>query len=318
MAMAEPVSMVRRLRALGGRMYRGKIRRDVPILMFHRIRPGDGVTEIHLADILDHVAARYVSITLGELAQLLQRGGALPKNRIVLTFDDATLDQYALVAPALRKRGLRATFGVIGCVLTERVVPPLFSYLDLLEQTRETSVRFAFPTLVPEQTLRLDPGGREILASSKSPLRRLVQASEHTLAAELVAALSEAMNVRLPGVDDLFMTLEQIQSLVGQGDEAAGHSLRHQDVHEPDRQSWEQSLREEFALMNDCFGARPHPFIYPFGKERRPAVHAEVREAGFCCAATSASGTNTRRTSPFALRRVGINSDTPVPFATIY
>ncbi len=70
--------------------------------------------------------------------------------------------------------------------------------------------------------------------------------------------------------------------------------------------------------MNEAFGFRLHPYLYPFGKERRPEVHAKVKEAGFACAATSEWGTNTRRADPYALRRVGVDDNTRVPFATIY
>ena len=81
---------------------------------------------------------------------------------------------------------------------------------------------------------------------------------------------------------------------------------------------WETDLRENFAIMRDSFGPGPHPYIYPFGKERRPIVHAKIRKVGFCCACTSQWGTNVSGTDPFALQRTGINDETRVPFDVIY
>ena len=70
--------------------------------------------------------------------------------------------------------------------------------------------------------------------------------------------------------------------------------------------------------MNEAFGTRDHPYIYPFGKERRREIHAKVRHAGFGCAATTEAGTNLQSADPYALRRINIDSDTRVPLATIY
>ena len=112
--------VLKKVRATLGNCYRDKIRRDVPILAFHRIRKGDGTSLDTFRKVLDYVASAHRAITLGELGGMLRCGTRIPKNGIVLTFDDATLDQYTLAGPELNRRGLRATFGVIGCTLVVR------------------------------------------------------------------------------------------------------------------------------------------------------------------------------------------------------
>ncbi len=348
------------VRARLGDFYRKTIRRDVPILTFHRIRPGDGTSLETLREILDYVASELRVLTLGELADLLRRrtsatgvGGRrskvgkskvgrpwtldlgpsdlptsapgvgryrarTPRNHIILTFDDATKDQYDLAAPELNQRGLRATFGVIGCTLFEPSVPPLHWYLHLLETTVKPSVQFGFPPYFTQRTLPLDSAGKRALAEPKSPLRKAIQGCEHRVATQIVASLGEALAVPPPKVGELFISLAQMRSLLDQGHEAAGHSLRHQDVHEPDEAAWNRDLYQDFALMNEAFGPRSHPFIYPFGTERRPTIHAKIKEAGFCCAATSEWGTNRQGADPYALCRIGVDNDTKVPLATIY
>lgn len=308
----------KRLRARVGNSYRKCLRRDVPILTFHRIRPVDGTGLATLGSVLDYVASEHRVLTLSELTGVLRRGGRIPRNAMVLTFDDGTRDQYELAAPELNKRGLRATFGVIGCTLLERSVPPLHWYLHLLETTTRTSVRFGFQPFLAEQTWSVDPGGRRELAKMESPLLTAILAQHHSVGAEMMAALGEALQVAPPTVDELFMSLAQIRSLQEQGHEPAGHSLRHQDVDRPDQDTWARDLQEGFALMNEAFGTRSHPYIYPFGTERRLAIHHKVQEAGFCCAATTEWGTNRPGANPYALRRVGVDNDTQVPLATVY
>ena len=306
------------VRARAGSFYRTRIRRDVPVLTLHRIGAGDGTSVAGLEKLLDYVAAEHQVLTLSELAQMLRRGTRLPKNALVLTFDDGTKDHFTLAAPALRKRGLRATFAVIGCTLFEQVVPPLYWFFHLLEHTKKESVRFGFPPYLPHLELELDATGRGMLAADDSPLRRIIQASEHGLAVEVVSALGEALEVDPPAASDLFMTFDEIRALVAEGHEAAGHSLRHQDVGEPDMATWVEDLHADFAVMNEAFGPRSHPYIYPFGRERSPAVHAKIKATGFCCAATTQWGTNTRHIDPYALQRIGVDDDTPLPFPTIY
>ena len=310
--------VLQRVRATLGNCYRDKIRRDVPILAFHRIRPDDGTSIARFREILDYVASEHRVLTLSELAGMLRRGTKIPKDGIVLTFDDATLDQYTLAGPELNQRGLRATFAVIGCTLFEKTVPPVHWFLHILETTTAKSVRFGFPPHVEPQTFALDSSGKSALVRDGSSLRRAIQTSEHTLGAEIVAALGEALDVPPPKVDELFMSYAQIRELQDQGHEVAGHSMRHQDVDEPDADAWVRDLHACFVLMSEAFGQRKHPYIYPFGKERRPEIHDKIRRAGFCCAATTESGTNRRGADPFALKRINIDSDTPVPLATIY
>lgn len=305
-------------RRLGGRFYRTRVRRDVPILTFHRIREGDGITLETLERVLDFVASDFNTITLVELTAMLQAGTRLPRNHIVLTFDDATADHFTHVAPALTKRGLRGSFGVIGCTLSESSVPPLYQYCHIMAATSLDRASFGFAPIVPGQWLLLDHNSKQRHMASSSPLRRAIQGSNHALATEIVAALGEALMVEPPLASDLFMTLDQIETLRNNGHEIAAHSLRHQDVGEPSMAQWENDLKENFAIMQELFGPGPHPYIYPFGKERRPTVHAKVRQAGFCCACTSQWGTNLSGTDPFTLQRTGVSDETRVPFDVIY
>ncbi len=307
-----------RVRAGLGDCYRKNIRRDVPILTFHRIRSGDGITIPSLSRILDFVASEYRVFTLGELAEMLERSERLPRNGIVLTFDDGTKDQFELAGPELNKRGLRATFALVGCTLFDRTVPPLYAYFHMLETTQVPGVRFDFAPMFDERVWPLDEAGRLALADMRSPIVRAIQESHNSVSAEIVAAFGEAVGVPVPSVDDLFMSLGQMNSLRNHGHEAAGHSMHHKDVDEPTADSWASDLSEDFAIMNEAFGCRRHPYIYPFGRECRPGIHDMVREAGFCCAATTEWGTNLRGASPFGLRRIGVDDGSRVPFATIY
>jgi peptidoglycan/xylan/chitin deacetylase (PgdA/CDA1 family) len=104
---------------------------EVPVLMYHEIADAT-ITESKLAVapevFADHMAylddAGFTSITAGELARSLARGGAgLPERPVVVTFDDGYGDFYDLALPLLKQHGLVATvFQTTGWVgLTDKV-----------------------------------------------------------------------------------------------------------------------------------------------------------------------------------------------------
>ncbi len=92
-------------------------RPDVPILGFHAVVDSPGrldVTPTQFVAQLDAlVAAGFHSVPLSALLDHADRATPLPERPIVLTFDDGTADAIRVVLPALRARGMVATFFVV-------------------------------------------------------------------------------------------------------------------------------------------------------------------------------------------------------------
>jgi peptidoglycan/xylan/chitin deacetylase (PgdA/CDA1 family) len=85
------------------------------ILMYHRARSGRHGNSAEMLDAhFGHIANRYANTLPGEAL----KGEAL---NVVLTFDDAYFDFYALAYPLLQKHRLRALLAVVPAVLREHV-----------------------------------------------------------------------------------------------------------------------------------------------------------------------------------------------------
>ncbi|MEK7653176.1 MAG: polysaccharide deacetylase family protein [Patescibacteria group bacterium] len=94
----------------------------VPILIYHYIEEQDNtkilaglylspnIFENQLETLKDH---GFQPIFARELGEVLENGGVLPKNPIVLTFDDGYADFYYNVFPLLKKYDFKATLFVI-------------------------------------------------------------------------------------------------------------------------------------------------------------------------------------------------------------
>jgi peptidoglycan/xylan/chitin deacetylase (PgdA/CDA1 family) len=107
--------------ALAAAAPRPAARSGVPVLMYHLVDarvPKDptgrsltldpAVFEAQLAWLRAH---RIRTLTMNDLADALERG-QLPRDAVVLTFDDGYRDAATVVAPLLRKYGDRASFYV--------------------------------------------------------------------------------------------------------------------------------------------------------------------------------------------------------------
>ena len=94
-----------------------RARPEVPILNYHSVGRAADESTVPLAafeEQLDWLASRgFHTVSLHDLLDSRQRRLPLPESSIILTFDDGTADALGMVLPALRKRGMRATFFVI-------------------------------------------------------------------------------------------------------------------------------------------------------------------------------------------------------------
>ncbi len=113
----------------------------LPILMYHKVRPGpaDGLT-VPLAIFREQMKALseagYQSISFADLTAHHRHGAPLPGRPILLTFDDAYADYETHAAPAMREHGFAGTMFVpAGCVGQENTWDgggePLMDWDDL-------------------------------------------------------------------------------------------------------------------------------------------------------------------------------------------
>ncbi|GAC1347669.1 MAG: hypothetical protein NVS2B9_10260 [Myxococcales bacterium] len=95
----------------------GGCRGPVPILTWHAVGDGPGSYDVPERDFglqLDAIrAAGFHTVSLHQVLAHEDAGAPLPDKPVVLTFDDGTRDNLTAVLPALRARGMRATFFLV-------------------------------------------------------------------------------------------------------------------------------------------------------------------------------------------------------------
>jgi peptidoglycan/xylan/chitin deacetylase (PgdA/CDA1 family) len=97
----------------------------VPVLLFHRLEPAE------LDRYLAHLAAGgYRTLSADEAAAVARRERPAPGRAVVLTFDDGLHNHWAVVAPLLRRRGMRGITFVVPRLLGSGPCRPRLDDID--------------------------------------------------------------------------------------------------------------------------------------------------------------------------------------------
>jgi phosphatidylinositol alpha-1,6-mannosyltransferase len=270
------------------------------VLLFHKVPTvADPLTSTdldlaHFERILDFVAANANVLTLSEANAALRRG-VLPPRAVALTFDDGYVEWIDNVSPALRRRGLPATFFVTTGQLAGG---------DMLWHERIVAAVRALPPKGVQ--LPAGFGAYTDLDISGCRERLVAHLQEHLKYAplrqreEAIAHLeSQACNTLvLPRGFDV----DAVRTLHSQGFEIGAHTVHHPILNE----CTPQQARDEIAgckeTLEAIIGGPVRSFAYPNGRpgEDFRAEHIEmVKAAGYENAVTTSNGVVRADTDPF-------------------
>ena len=124
----------------------------VPIMMYHQVEPIDHheanwVQPVHFEQHMEHLAKhKYNVISLSDLIEAIEQNKALPKNTVVITFDDGYKNNYTNAFPVLKKYQFPATIfmpadkvGVAGRLGYKDIQEMLKHRIDFGSHTRTES-----------------------------------------------------------------------------------------------------------------------------------------------------------------------------------
>lgn len=91
----------------------------VPVLIYHSVgKTSTGYTVVSENEFSKQMNAikfaGFNTVTVDDLIDYVEKGTKLPKNPILITFDDGYLDNYQIAFPILKKYNMKATIFVIG------------------------------------------------------------------------------------------------------------------------------------------------------------------------------------------------------------
>jgi peptidoglycan/xylan/chitin deacetylase (PgdA/CDA1 family) len=255
--------------------------------------------------------ARYgTPIGIDELCRALD-GAPLPKNPVMVTFDDGYRSCHDVVLPILRAVGMRATFFIPTSYINERRLYWWERIAYVLSQARKPKATLTYPRHV--EVDRKNPHAQNDLTS-------LIKDTPGLDVEKFVDGLCDAFGVEWNRdiearyADDVVMTWDQLRALSRAGMDVESHTRRHRVLQTLDDDALRDELLGSRQDLEQQLGRPVRALAYPVGRRisRIAKIRNAIAAAGYRIGLSNASGatriwpnplSSMLRADPFDMRR---------------
>jgi len=274
----------------------------LPVLTFHRIHevhPGaeylfdEGVVDASPAAFEQQIATirRYFDpVGIADVMRFVD-GGSLPRNPVLVTFDDGYLDNRAIALPILQRYGVPAVFFVSTHYVTQRRV----FWWDRINYLVKTSTRERLALTYPREIsfdLRTDrqPVIYALLRIVKTwPVLDLGRFLDE-LAGAAGITWDDDLDHRL--ADAMLMTWDHVRELRAAGMDVQSHTRTHRVLQTLSAADLCDELQGSRRELEQELGEPVRAISYPVGHalQDRSDLRQALRDAGFRLGFTNATG----------------------------
>ncbi|HET9624460.1 MAG TPA: polysaccharide deacetylase family protein [Kofleriaceae bacterium] len=243
--------------------------------------------------------ARYgTPIGVDELIRALN-GAPLPKNPVMVTFDDGYRSCHDVALPILRAVGVRATFFVATSFISERRLYWWERIALLLKKSTRKQASIQYPNFVSLDVA--SPKAHDVLTKIIKNTRDL---DLERFLDELGQALGVEWNRQIEAeyADQLIMTWDQVRALARAGMDVESHGRNHRVLQTLDDQALADEVTGARHDLEAQLGRPVRAIAYPVGRRigAEPRIREALAQAGYQLGMSNHSGVN--RWWPPALR----------------
>lgn len=235
------------------------------------------------------ILARYgTPIGVDELVRALE-GAALPKNPVMVTFDDGYRSCHDVALPILRAVGMRATFFVASGYITDRKLYWWERIAIILSQARRATAALAYP-----KPLEIDRAAPTAQRELTNLIKDTPNLDIKRFLDELAVAFDVEWNDELEAThaNNLIMSWDQVRALSRAGMDVESHTRWHRVLQTLDDRQLRDELAGSKTDLEAQLGRPVRAVAYPVG--RRISHLARIRDAvaaaGYRIGLTNASG----------------------------
>lgn len=286
------------------------------VLTYHRVSPeaesnllNTIITLKTFIKQIDILSGKYPVVKLSEAINQCQSGQAWSKTQVVLTFDDGYRDNYEIVFPILKQKGLPATFFLVTDYIGRNkplwdweIVTMLNKNIDRIEiegeiihkRKKESDLSFAFRILDKMRS-----------AGFKERQKVMDFLREH----------SKIEN--LPDFSrDSCMTWEQVKDMSDAGMEIGAHSISHRSLSRVPLEEALYEIKGSKKIIEKNTNKPCNHFAFPFGSQRdyNQTLIDHVRNAGFQTCLLNIHGYNHVKKDGFCFKRIIIEESTDLRY----
>ena len=235
--------------------------------------------------------ARYgTPIGVDDLLRALS-GAPLPKNPVMVTFDDGYRSCHDVALPILRAVGVRATFFVATSFITERRLYWWERISLLLRKAQNQQITLRYPAWVALDAS--SPRAHDVLTKIIKDTRDL---DLDRFLAELARALGVEWTRQIEAsyADQLIMTWDQVRALARAGMDVESHGRNHRVLQTLDDQALLDEVTGARLDLEAQLGRPVRAIAYPVGRRitAEPRIRDALTRAGYQLGMSNHSGVN--------------------------
>ncbi len=243
-------------------------------------------------------------ISLEDFVERMGNGKKLPKNSIVITFDDGYKDNFFYAYPILKKYKLPATFFLTTGFLDNKTVPWWDKLIYLVKNSQK-------------EEFSLDGFGKISIRNNlekKNVIKKLwtnmrVSNGER---GEYMEKISEELKVELPKKfgENLLLSREDIKKMSREGMSFGAHTESHPILSQLPENSAKKEILDSKKKIEEELQREVNFFAYPNGRrgDFNPKIKRILKENGFKAAVSTIYGFNYPGQDLFELKRIGIHA----------
>ena len=293
---------------------------DVRIFAYHRVLdiPDDDAFKFDLAlvsasvqqfrDQMQLLQRKFHPVRFEDLIAALQGGPALPRNAVIISFDDGYDDNYRLAFPVLRELGMSAMFFVATGHI-DSGAPYAYDWLVHMVCVT-TAERVVIAPLGIDWVIPPGIEARRVIAAA---LLDRIKRCDDALQSAVISQLQLDWHMpRTPHPDCRPMSWDQLREMEAAGMEIGSHGVNHRMFAKLQNGPMEYEVAGSKAALDSHLDKPACVLAYPVGgsdayDER--TVDATKR-AGYSAACTYISGTNALAgIAPYMLRRLAVERE---------
>jgi peptidoglycan/xylan/chitin deacetylase (PgdA/CDA1 family) len=239
---------------------------------------------------MEALAKHCTPIGIDDLMKSLD-GGRLPKNAVVVTFDDGYASCHDIALPILRAVGIRATFFISTSYVTERRLYWWEQVSLLINQAKRPA------TLTYPRRLELAPRSQATRTLLLDTIKDTPQLDVERFLVDVAEALGVTWNREIEAeyANGLIMTWDQIRALSRAGMDIESHSRNHRVLQTLDDEGLKSELAGSREDLETQIGRPVRAIAYPVGRRLGRSAHKirkALASAGYKIGLSNASGIN--------------------------
>lgn len=309
--------------------------RNLEIIMYHYVRNLKSSRYPHIKGLettlfkkqLQYLKQRYTFISTEQLINAIQTGDSLPRNSVLLTFDDGYLDHYTTVFPILMEYNIQGFFAMPGKILKENKMLDVNKIHYILASQNILVIKKRL-----HQLLDYYRGQEFDIPPMEDLTKRLAKANrfddENTILVKriLQSELEEHLRNRITSqlfsefvsdnekafVGELYLSRDQIRFMKKCGMHFGIHGYEHYWFDKLTPAVYEKDIRNSLEVFEDVINVNEWVFCYPYGASSQQVIQFSKESGSIAGVTTEARIANLDIDNPMLLPRFDTNDYPPV------